>query len=265
RTETRRKDLVQLKSAIGLEVLRDAIGHARNGAFRGSRLHFERPNAALCRVQQIAEDKRVQGVHAEIHREIKTAVARRRIDAAILRERKNAKSLETGCGQGSAKLRFVHAEAAGPSAGGREVDVLLHDLLDAEPGIMKAAQITKQIADREIDGIAQAAGTVFLGEFVGGAIGVRQMLPQVSCSGEQAFDQALVLPGETSEEDGYRTALFRGKGKFLGPQGHRRMSLQWVHGVSQPGLCVCIHHSIEKTEPTSATKRAGFAALPVST
>jgi hypothetical protein len=66
---------------------------------------------------------------------------------------------------------------------------------------------------------------------VRGAIGFRQALAFVSCAGEQTFDQTLVLPRETAEEDRYGIAFFRSKRKFLGPQGRRCMTLKNLSGI----------------------------------
>src|SRR5208282_5561800 len=96
RAKPLRQNLIELKFGIGLEMLCDAAGHARDGSFSSPGLHFKRLNSTLGRVQQIAENKRVHGVEAEIHREIKAAVACRCMDAMILRERENAESLESG-------------------------------------------------------------------------------------------------------------------------------------------------------------------------
>src|SRR5271165_6373003 len=154
------------------------------------------------------------------------------MNAAILRKRENPKSFEPSRCQCGTELRLVHAEAAGTSAGCGEINILLHDVSGTESRLLKAVQVPEQIAYSEINRIAQAARAILLRHLVGGAIGFRQPLASVSGTGEQTFDQTLVLPRKTAEEDGYRAAFFRSKGKFLRSQWHKCMALAIVSDIA---------------------------------
>jgi hypothetical protein len=123
-------------------------------------------------IQQVTQDERMKGVHAEIHRERHAGLARRRVDSMTLQEQNNPEAGKVRCRKRGAKLSFVHPKAAGAAGTSSEEDVTAYDFRARQSTFFQLPQILDQVPDREVRRITEIVATVFFSDFMRLTIGV---------------------------------------------------------------------------------------------
>src|ERR1700752_3116319 len=105
-------------------------------------------------IDHVAQVQRVQHTHAEIYTELESRLSARSLYAVSLLEQQHTEAIEPGVLQRKAVFSLVPAEAPRATRAGREEDIVVDDLLAAQPFPFELLQIPHQIADREIRRVA---------------------------------------------------------------------------------------------------------------
>src|SRR5664279_3889884 len=193
-------------------------------------LDFVRTDTVDHLVHHVAEVEGIEHAHAKVHRELQPGFARGCLHAVVLLEQQYAETAETGVLQRQAVLRLVHSKAAWTARAGGKEDMVVDDLFFRHPPRFQALEVLHEIADSEVRGVALTVVAVFLAELERRHIRHRQDLAAISAALKYRLDHALVFPGQTTEEDGYLIAFFRGEGLFSGaPTVANRAAIQAHH------------------------------------
>src|SRR5262249_52622108 len=91
-------------------------------------------------VQDIAEVERVESTEPEVYAKLQARLARRRIDPVVLLKEQDPEAAEAGVLDREPILGFIHPEAARSTRPRCEENVVVNDLLAAEPRRLEGLQ-----------------------------------------------------------------------------------------------------------------------------
>ena len=187
-----------------MDCFEDAVGFAG--------VHLVGANLIGEIVENVAHVQGVQNGEEEIHVHFQAGFGFGLVQAAALLEQEHAEFLEAGVAQREAIFSFVHAEAAGAAGAGGEEDVAVADFVLGKAFGFKVLHELHQVADGEVGGIALAVVAVLFAELEGLFVGHRHGLALVAEALKRGVHEALVLPGETAEQNCGVIALELGEG-----------------------------------------------------
>src|SRR5262249_11358356 len=124
------------------------------------------------------------------------------VQSAALLEEQHTELVKSRIAQRQTVLRFIHSEAAGPASAGGKEDVAIADLVLGQALGFQVLNELHQVSDGEVGRIALPVVAVLLAKLKSLLVGHGNGFAPVAQAFQSGVDQALVLPGEPTEEDG---------------------------------------------------------------